>query len=217
MLKLPKTTANNIPLLAMDLPTMRSRILTSKLIFLHKLANGEDSLGSQAFRSIAPNGIESMSIVRQCRFLELPYSSDLTSTVLSSNDLSPFSIKKRVKELDHSYIFSNANGHASQSYVLQAAKADAWSKFWDEALDRGSDGTSHALAILRTLCKTVFSDQICSVSNCSFEIAKDSAPCEHFLQCHTHLDISMKTIMDYLLSQDYPPLFNIGHSLLRCF
>ena len=96
---------------------MRSRILMSKLIFLHKLVNGEDSLGSQAFRSIAPNGIESMSIVRQCRFLELPYSSDLTSTVLSSNDLSPFSIKKRVKELVQSYILnvSNANGHASQS------------------------------------------------------------------------------------------------------
>ena len=36
MLRLPKSSANNIPLLAMDIPTTRARILTSKLCFLYK-------------------------------------------------------------------------------------------------------------------------------------------------------------------------------------
>ena len=92
MLKLPNSTANNVPLLALGLPTMSSRILTSKLVFLYKLVNGNNSLASQA---IAANDLESVSIIRQCRFLELPYASDLTSSVLSSNELVPTSIKKK--------------------------------------------------------------------------------------------------------------------------
>ena len=70
MLRLPKSTANSITLLAMGLPSVRTRILISKLKFLYKIVHGEENLASQAFRSISVNDIESMSIIRQCRFLE---------------------------------------------------------------------------------------------------------------------------------------------------
>ena len=107
------------------------------------------------------------------------------STVLNTDDLLPASVKKTVLELDRSRILSDAEGHASQSYVLEVAKAGAWPKFWDNALDCGPEGTKSALAILQTLCKTCYSDQICSAKNCSFEIPKGSTPCDHFIQCHT--------------------------------
>ena len=97
--------------------TVIARILISKLKFLYKVVHGEDNLASQAFRSISVNDIESMSIIRQCRFLESAYSSNLTSTVLNTNDLLPANIKKTVLELDRSRILSDAEGHASQSYV----------------------------------------------------------------------------------------------------
>ena len=71
MLKLPKSTANSISLLAMGLPSVRARILISKLKFLYKIVHGEDNLASQAFRSISVNDIESMFIIKQCRFLSL--------------------------------------------------------------------------------------------------------------------------------------------------
>ena len=58
-------------------------------------------------------------------------------TVLNTDDLLPASIKKTVLELDRSRILSDAEGHASQSYVLEVAKAGAWPKFWDNALDCG--------------------------------------------------------------------------------
>ena len=129
MLRLPKSTANSIPLLAMGLPSVRARILISKLKFLYKIIHGEDNLASQAFRSISVNDIESMSIIRQCRFLESAYSSNLTSTtVLNTDDLLPASIKKTVLGLDRSRILSDAEGHASQFYVLEVAKAGAWPK-----------------------------------------------------------------------------------------
>ena len=68
MLRLPKSTANSIPLLAMGLPSVRARIFISKLKFLYKIVHGEDNLASQAFRSFSVNDIEFMSIIRQCRF-----------------------------------------------------------------------------------------------------------------------------------------------------
>ena len=141
----------------MGLLSVRARILISKLKFLYKIIHGEDNLASQAFRSISVNDIESMSIIRQCHFLESAYSSNLTSTVLNTDDLLPASIKKTVLELDRSHILGDAEGHASQSYMLEVAKAGAWPKFWDNALDCVPEGTKSALAILQTLCKTCYS------------------------------------------------------------
>ena len=214
MLRLPKSTANSIPLLAMGLPSVRARILISKLKFLYKIVHGEDNLASQAFRSISVNNIESMSIIRQCRFLESAYSSNLMSTVLNTDDLLLASIKKTVLELDRSRILSDAEGHASQSYMVEVVKAGAWPKFWDNALNCGPEGTKSALiAILQTLCKTCYSDQLCSAQNCSFEIPKGSAPCDHFIQCHTDLNCSANKIVSNIVTQDFDVLSGIGRSL----
>ena len=116
-------------------------------------------------------------------------------------------------ELDRSRSLSDADGHASQSYVLEVAKAGAWPKFWDNALDCGPEGTKSVLAILQTLCKTCYFDQICSDKNCSFEIAKGSAPCDHFIQCHTYFNCSANTIVSNIVTQDFDVLSGIGHSL----
>ena len=132
-------------------------------------------------------------------FFESAYSSNLTSTVINTDDLLPASVKKTVLELDRSRILSDAEDHASQSYVLEVAKAGAWPKFWDNALDSGPEVTKSALAILQTLCKTCYSDQICSAQNCSFEIPKGSAPFDHFIQCHTNSNCSANTMVSNIL------------------
>ena len=89
MLRLPKSSANNIPLLAMDISSNRARILTSKLCYVYKLVQGENTLASQAFRFIAVNIFESMTIVSRCSFLQSAYSSNLTSADPTSDDLTP--------------------------------------------------------------------------------------------------------------------------------
>ena len=137
--------------------------------------------------------------LKKCCFLESAYSSNLTSTVINTDDLLPASIKKTVLELDRSRILSDAEDHASQSYVLEVAKAGAWPKFWDNALDSGPEATKSALANLQTLFKTCYSDQLCSAQNCSFEIPKGSAPCDHFIQCHTNMNCSANTIVSNIL------------------
>ena len=112
------------------------------------------------------------------------------------------------------FLFSNAEGHASQSYVLEVAKAGAWPKFWDKPLDCGPEGTKSTLAILQTLCKTCYSDQHCSAQNCSFEIPKGSALCNHFIQCHTDLNCSTNTIIvSNIVTKHFDVLSGIGRSL----
>ena len=97
--------------------------------------------------------------------------------------------------------------------MLEVAKAGAWPKFWDDALDCGPDGSKSALAVLQTLCKTCYSNQICSAKNYYFEIPKVSAPCDHFIQCHTDLNCSANIIVSNIITQDFDVLSGIGRSL----
>ena len=144
--------------------------------------------------------------------MESAYSSNLTSTVFNTDDFLSASIKKTVLELDRSHILSDAEGHASQSYMLEVVKAGAWSTFLDNVLDCGPEGIKSAVAILQTLCKTCYSNQLCFAQNCSFEICKGSAPCDHFIQCHTYLNCSANTIVSNIVTQDFDVLSGIGRS-----
>ena len=99
--------------------------------------------------------------------------------------------------------------------MLEVAKASAWPKSWDNALDGGPEGIKSTLAILQTLCKTCYSDQLCSAQNCCCKISKGSAPCDHFIQCHTDSNCSANTIESNIVTQDSDILSGIGHSLFK--
>ena len=98
ILKLPKHTSNTIPLLAVNWPSMCSRILCSKLAFLQSVLtdNPTQSLRSRVFNSIAASDVMSMSIVKQCKFLEeqLDSNSNFTDEVLSQSPVQIRDLKK---------------------------------------------------------------------------------------------------------------------------
>ena len=163
----------------MGLPSVGARILISKLKFLQKIAHGEDNLASKAFKSISVKDIESMSYIRQCHSWNL-HSSNLMFAVLNCDDPLPASIKKTDLELDHSPVLSDADGDASQSFVLEVMKAGAWPKCWGNALDCGPKALNR-LSNPPILRKNCYSDHLCSTRNCSFEVPKGSATCDHFI------------------------------------
>ena len=91
--------------------------------------------------------------------------------------------------------------------VLHKAKADEQRLFLQLQNTCCFSGSSYSV-YNNILQSTVFCQRL-FIWNCR----KDSAHCEHFLQCHTDLDIiSAQSIVDSILSH----LFCIGHSLLRC-
>ena len=70
ILQLPKSSANNIVRMVLLWPSIRARVLCIKLSFLLKVMRDEDSLSSQVFRSLAVDDVESLVLVKQCRFLK---------------------------------------------------------------------------------------------------------------------------------------------------
>ena len=90
ILRLLKHTSNNVALMALQWPSIRACVLIIKLCFLQKIAKNDQSLSSRVFRSLAVSDVESLLIVRQCRFLESSLQLNLTSLVFTSpEDISP--------------------------------------------------------------------------------------------------------------------------------
>ena len=210
ILRLPKFTANQVPLLALDWPTMRCRCLCAKLSFLHKILSSEQStLSTEVFNTLTFSNVESTLLINQCRQLEQPYTQKFTDEVLTNPDVVMRSLKKQIIRADHSLVLSEANTHPSQSIVAEVASHMGWLKVWDTALDHGPSGTNAVLSILKLLSKTVFADRKCNVEGCNFVVPPNDACYEHFLTQHTDLDIDIDSLLSqiFLCSEE---LFQTG-------
>ena len=135
ILRLPKFTSNNIPLLVLNWPSMCARILCSKLSFLYKVCHDQRaSLSSQVFYSFAATDVMSMSLVKQCQFLESKLGTEFTGKVLCQPHLSLRDLKKRILHVDKMRTLAASENHPSLQFVLNVARENGWMKFWDVAL-----------------------------------------------------------------------------------
>ena len=86
VLKLPRFTANNVPLMALGWPSMRCRCLCAKLFLLHTVSSRNiDTLSSEVYKTLSTLDVESISLVKQCHFLELPYTTNFTNEILCNS------------------------------------------------------------------------------------------------------------------------------------
>ena len=174
--------------MALQWPSVRARILIIKLSFLLKVIRGDISLSARVFRSLAASDVESLIIIRQCRFLESALNSNFTSTILtSSEDISLPSMKKEILQLDLSLLLSNAASHPPQKFV-QASCFQSRGKLVED-MGFGSRERSfwyhlHPSCTEGSLSLHSLSDNTCPVPNCSFTLGSES-PCAHFLSAHT--------------------------------
>ena len=228
ILKLPNYTSNTIPLLALDWPSMCSRILCSKLAFLNSVLtdNPTQSLRSRVFNSIAASDVMSMSIVKQCKFLEekLDSNSNFTDEVLSQSPVQIRDLKKRILGHDRERTLIFSEKHPSLQHPLSIAKQKAWMKFWDTALDHGVNATNSALNALKLLSMTLFEDRICPVTECDNAVPQNTPLCAHFIQNHTNLPtgVTPDFLVDLIVSIGNDPdqfhdLTRISSSIARYF
>ena len=223
VLKLPKFSSNTVPLLALNWPTMCARILCNKLSFLIRVCRGKStSLSTEVFRSIAVSDVTSMSIVKQCHFLDSILDTQFTNEVLNNPELSSRDPKKRIIEADRLKIMEKSENHPSLFHIFRIARENKWLKFWDVALEYGYDGSKSSLAILKSLCLTVFSDRHCLMQNCPYTVPQGVPFCQHFFECHTEFDSSVtpEYITDCILfstsnSDQFMSLIPLGLSLLK--
>ena len=94
------------------------------LNYLLTVITGDLSLCARTFRSLAVSDVESLLLVRQCRFLESTLESDFTKSVLTSPDsVSLSSMKKDILQLDLSLLLSDAASHPSRSLYIRLPPA----------------------------------------------------------------------------------------------
>ena len=150
--------------------------LCAKLFLLHTVSSRNvDTLSSGVYRTLSTFNVESISHVKQCHFLELLYTSNFIDEILSNLVYSIKSPKKWVIEADHTFLLEQSKNHQFQKLITRVAESGGWMKFWDTALDNGPKGTISSLSILKLLCKTVFTGQICPVELCDFIVPLDCA------------------------------------------
>ena len=106
---------------------------------LLKILLKEESLSSRVFRSLAVNDVESLVLVKQCRFLESAYGTNLTSTVLSSpEEISLSQLKNDIISMDHSLLLSECDSHPSglsiSPHLLTAVGRKCGTTLWREAI-----------------------------------------------------------------------------------
>ena len=155
VLRLPRTTANSILLITLDWPSMRCRCLCTKLCFLFRACSGDtntDTLREEVFKTLGYSDVEVLDLIKQCRLLELPYSTNFPSEVLSNSAASLKCLKKRIIEVGRSYQLKQALNHPFQTLVAQVAMPVGWLKVWNKALDQAPWPHSPPLSGCVKLC-----------------------------------------------------------------
>ena len=181
VLKLPKFSSNTVPLLVLNWPTMCGRVLCNKLSFLIRVCRAKStSLSTQVFRSVAVSDVTSRSIVKQCHFLDSILDIQFINEVLNNPVLFLRDLKKRIIEADRLKIMEKSENPPSLFHIFCIARKNKWLKFWDVALECGYDGSKSSLAILKSLCLTVFSDRHCPMQNCTYTVPQGVPLCQHF-------------------------------------
>ena len=101
----------------------------------------------------------------------------------------PWTVFERSKETDHrGRPTQNYENHPSPFHIFRIARENKWLKFWHVALEYGYDGSKSSLAILNSLCLTVFSDRHCPMQNCTYTVPQGVPFCQHFFECHAEFD-----------------------------
>ena len=113
---------------------MRCRCLCAKLSKVS--SRNVDTLSSEVYKTFSTLDMESISLVKQCHFLELSYASNFTNEILSNSVDSIRSLKKRVIEADRALLLEQSKNHQSQKLIARVAESEGWMKFWDAGLDK---------------------------------------------------------------------------------
>ena len=136
-LKWPQHLSNTAAILALDMETMRSRILCRKLNFLKSLLEEEATgIGAAAMKSLSDD-VDSLCLVKECCELESTYSTRFTNDLLTASCVSKRIVKKIIHEIDRDRDCSSK----SPSIAGVVDRGGSWPKLWDSALRLGSRHT----------------------------------------------------------------------------
>ena len=223
ILQLPKHFSGKTVRLALQWPSMSSRVLICKLNFLRHLlsnSNNGELISKEIFVSLASVDVYGISIIQQCRMLE----SSLGTSVLTRCLNEPSEVSSIVTEnrsnlisRDFQLLIEHSLSHKTAKLVAAVAQTTSWCRIWDIALDRGVKGTRGLQALLRELGRPILNNSVCNLCNESLD--QNSLWFEHL--CCLHPDIvnnrSLSQVISSLHNLDHEAIFAVANTnLSKC-
>ena len=167
--------------LALDWPSMGSRILLRKLHFLQRLMSSEDSIGHSFFNNLSSED-SLLQLIEGCLFLETQLGLGGLSEGVQKSRISASELKKVILCKDREDLLSMAMEHQSTALAAQIASHTNWLKIWDSALDYGPNGTNATQYLFKILTRPVFGPTLCP--KCSMK-ELDSSYFHHYITEHS--------------------------------
>ena len=156
ILQLPKYFSGKTVRLALQWPSMSTRVLIRKLKFLSQLlsdSNDVELISREIFSSLATINVYDVSIVQQCHMLESPLGTNVLVRCLNEPDeVSSIAAeqKSNLISTDFELLLEHSRSHQNAKLVAEVAQTTSWCRLlWDIALDRGVKGTHSLPTLLR--------------------------------------------------------------------
>ena len=128
---------------ALQLPSITSRIFSWKLSLLRKVHTESDSLSHKVFSVLPSDSPRDLHLVQECLSLEEKLDCHgITQEVLDGNLVGRCGMAKLVAEADWKKCLRDALDHRSSAAAAEIATSTSWLKLWDMALDHGCNGTA---------------------------------------------------------------------------
>lgn len=214
ILHLPKWYSNTAAIIALGWNSLHSICTIKKLKFLHRVMTNEESICHRAFSAMVDD-VESMSLVRECRELELRYSSNFTSAILCADGLDGSTVikhaQKSIIKKDQQLLLQKASRYP---FIIQIAKKVGWKRLWDEALDHGPSVIKSLKNLIRVITYPDHSSAMCPL--CDMQILEQPSLIDHVLENHTKSDSPWSLLLDSLCVLD-PQCFSHVLCLLHIF
>ena len=195
---------------ALQLPSITSRIFSRKLSLLCKVHTESDSLSHKVFSVLSSDSPRDLHLVQECLPLEEKLDCNgITQEVLDGNLVSRHGMAKLVAEADWKKCLHDALDHQNSAAAAEIATSTSWLKLWDMALDHGCNGTASLQAMFWELTRPAVGATPCY--RC--DIDKLNGPYfNHFLSSHCTIQVTPSIII-HLLADGDQSVFTLAKQL----
>lgn len=200
-LRWPRHFSNTAAVSALEMESMRCRLVVRKLGFLRRQqADSTIGVGATAMRSLTDEP-ETLCLVKECRELENVFKTNYTDQILAGLDgVNLREVKEVFKRVDKERCLERCSEKAP--VIAEVAKrGGSWSRLWDTTLFLGTRHTAGLQALSRLLAHHGHGSKPCPLCE---ERSLCTSPIIHFLKEHQKeigLDCDSFDSIDKLLTQ----------------
>ena len=149
--------------LALDWPSVASRVLERKLLFLLRMCSNENVISHHFLTKLncSDSSASPLQLLEGCVFLESYLGLEGLTGKVESLEIGCRGVRRVICNRDRDELQSEALKHKSTILASKVATSTSWLKLWDVALDLGPSGTLAIQSLYREMTRPAFGPSPC--------------------------------------------------------